>query len=137
MTKPMLFSSKTSSCRYLFTSWALIRYMADEARSLKQYGEIPDTGRGCNCVEFADVMWIVRVNDADVEIEGEEGEMNNEDLITFDNVDGAHCLVISVVSNVLLRHLKDVVFIRMAFDKKQAKLSPETANIHPSELTTV
>jgi len=50
----------------------ILKYMADEARSLKQYGEIPDT---------------VRVNDADVEIEGEDGEMNNEDLITFDNVD--------------------------------------------------
>ena len=23
---------------------AIVRYMADEARSLKQYGEIPDTG---------------------------------------------------------------------------------------------
>eukprot|EP00210_Caulerpa_lentillifera_P008088 g7722.t1 len=52
--------------------WMIIRYMADEARSLKQYGEIPDN---------------VRVNDADVEIEGEEGEFANEELISFDDVD--------------------------------------------------
>lgn len=31
--------------------------------------------------------FIVRVNDADVEIEGEDGEMANEELITFDEVD--------------------------------------------------
>ena len=63
--------------------------MADEARSLKQYGEIPDTGTRFECDEGS---WkecvLVRVNDADVGIEGEEGEMTVEDLITFDDVDG-------------------------------------------------
>jgi len=60
--------------------------MADEARSLKQYGEIPDTGEGQVVRARVDVV-TVRVNEADVEIGSDEGEMD-EDLITFDNVDG-------------------------------------------------
>lgn len=35
----------------------------------------------------------MRVNDADVEIEGEEGEMQNQDLITFDDVEGVFFLL--------------------------------------------
>lgn len=44
------------------------RYMADEARSLKAYGELPDN---------------IRVNDADV---GDEEGGENDDYIDFDDI---------------------------------------------------
>ncbi|GMH41575.1 hypothetical protein BSKO_09485 [Bryopsis sp. KO-2023] len=49
----------------------ILKYMADEARSLKQYGELPEH---------------VRVNDTDVQIEGEDAD-DNEDVFDFDDVD--------------------------------------------------
>jgi translation initiation factor 1A len=48
----------------------ILKYMADEARNLKAYGELPEN---------------IRVNDADVfeEYEGDE----NDDIIEFDAID--------------------------------------------------
>lgn len=48
----------------------ILKYMADEARNLKQYGELPEN---------------IRVNDADV-FEEYEGE-NDDDIIEFNDVD--------------------------------------------------
>ena len=48
----------------------ILKYMADEARSLKQYGELPDN---------------IRVNDTDALMDDEvDGE---EDLVDFEDVD--------------------------------------------------
>jgi translation initiation factor 1A len=48
----------------------ILKYMADEARSLKQYGELPDN---------------IRVNDTDALIDDDvDGE---EDLVDFEDVD--------------------------------------------------
>ena len=48
----------------------ILKYMADEARNLKAYGELPDS---------------VRVNDADV-FEEYEGD-DHDDIIAFDDID--------------------------------------------------
>lgn len=48
----------------------ILKYMADEARNLKQYGELPEN---------------IRVNDADV-FEEYEGE-NDDNMIEFNDVD--------------------------------------------------
>jgi translation initiation factor 1A len=48
----------------------ILKYMADEARSLKAYGELPDT---------------IRVNDTDA-IMDEEGD-GDEDFVDFEDVD--------------------------------------------------
>lgn len=47
----------------------ILKYMADEARSLKQYQELPEH---------------IRVNDADAQFEGEENE--NAEYFDFDDV---------------------------------------------------
>jgi translation initiation factor 1A len=47
----------------------ILKYMADEARSLKQYGELPEN---------------IRVNDADAMMEGEE--MENAEFFDFDDI---------------------------------------------------
>jgi translation initiation factor 1A len=67
-----------TACRYADTAVTLqdekadviLKYMADEARNLKAYGELPEN---------------IRVNDADVfeEYEGDE----NDDIIEFDAID--------------------------------------------------
>jgi hypothetical protein len=48
----------------------ILKYMADEARNLKAYGELPES---------------IRVNDADVfdEYEGDD----NDDIVEFDDID--------------------------------------------------
>jgi translation initiation factor 1A len=48
----------------------ILKYMADEARSLKAYGELPDT---------------IRVNDTDA-FNDEEGD-GDEDFVDFEDVD--------------------------------------------------
>lgn len=49
----------------------ILKYMADEARSLKQYGELPEH---------------IRVNDTDAMMEGEENE--NAEFFDFDGALG-------------------------------------------------
>eukprot|EP00878_Enallax_costatus_P021005 GHUV01022222.1.p2 GENE.GHUV01022222.1~~GHUV01022222.1.p2 ORF type:complete len:101 (+),score=14.79 GHUV01022222.1:177-479(+) len=46
----------------------ILKYMADEARSLKQYGELPEN---------------IRVNDTDM---NEEGEDENAEFFDFDDI---------------------------------------------------
>jgi translation initiation factor 1A len=48
----------------------ILKYMADEARNLKAYGELPEN---------------IRVNDADVFEEYEDND--NDDIIQFDDID--------------------------------------------------
>lgn len=48
----------------------ILKYMADEARSLKQYGELPDN---------------IRVNDTDALIDDDVD--GDEDLVDFEDVD--------------------------------------------------
>ena len=48
----------------------ILKYMADEARNLKAYGELPDN---------------IRVNDADV-FEEYEGD-DNDDIVEFDDIE--------------------------------------------------
>lgn len=61
---------RTPACVQDEKADVILKYMADEARNLKQYGELPEN---------------IRVNDADV-FEEYEGQ-DDDDIIEFNDVD--------------------------------------------------
>lgn len=72
----------------------ILKYSADEARVLKQYGELPEH---------------MRINDTDVMMEGEDNE--NAEFFDFD---GEFCHVMSCQTSILLPLISDLSSLHSA-----------------------